>query len=170
MNVNPSMAAEPDSSPGSPLWQRAAAVRYGVNWQWTAVKMQYERLMTRSMALPDDLAEQALREYTRGVIDMDFFVTAVGRFLRVADQAKRSGCDANGELKIAVKIFMSRWSHVIAARNSLEHFDQPGNALVPMQSSDSDGRWKFLTPGGPWPATSSARILVVLFMGCSFPG
>ena len=95
------MAAEPDSSPGSPLWQRAAAVRYGVNWQRTAVKMQYERLMTRSMALPDDLAEQALREYTRGVIDMDFFVTAVGRFLRVADQAKRSGCDANGELKIS---------------------------------------------------------------------
>ena len=148
MNANPIITAEPESSPVSPLWQQAAAVRYGVNWQWTAIKMQYERLMARPTLSPGDLVEHAMHEHMRGVIDMDFLVTAVRRFLRVADQAKRSGCDSKGELKIAIKIFMSRWSHVIDARNSLEHFDQPGSGLVPAQSSNSEARWQFATSAG----------------------
>jgi hypothetical protein len=142
------ITAGPAFPPATPLWQRAAQVRYGVNWQWTAVKMQHERLMSRPMASPGDPVEQALNEYMRGVIDMDFFVTAVRRLLRVADQAKRSGCDTNGELKKAIKSFMSRWGRVVHTRNSLEHFDQSGTPLVPTQSSGPDGGWKFIVPGG----------------------
>src|SRR5204863_7738602 len=84
VNANPIGAAGLGLAP-SLLWQRAAAVRYGLGWQWTAVKMQYERLMARNMSAPGDLVVEALRDYMRGVIDMDFFVTAVRRFLRVAD-------------------------------------------------------------------------------------
>jgi hypothetical protein len=46
---------------------------------------------------------------------------------------------------------MSRWSQVIGARNSLEHFDDKGTGAriptVPMHSSD--GKWQFLTPESP---------------------
>jgi hypothetical protein len=130
-----------------PLPQRAAQIRYGVNWQWTAVKMQYERLMARRLMQPGDLAETAAPEPMRGVVDMDFLVTAVRRLLRVAEQAKRSGCDTNADLKVSIRIFNSRWSHVVDVRNTLEHVDGPGVPIVPMQSSEPDSRWLFLTPG-----------------------
>jgi len=130
-----------------PLAQRAAQIRYGVNWQWTAVKMQYERLMARRPMQPGDLVEAALPEHMRGVVDMDFLVTAVRRLLRVAEQARRSGCDTNADLKVPIRIFNSRWSHVVDVRNTLEHVDCPGVPIVPMQSSDPDGRWLLLTPG-----------------------
>jgi hypothetical protein len=130
-----------------PLTQRAAQIRYGVNWQWTAVKMQYERLMARKPMQPDDLVEVALPEHMRGVVDMDLFVTAVRRLLRVAEQARRSGCDSNADLKVPIKIFNSRWGHVVDVRNTLEHVDGPGVPIVPMQSSNPDSRWLFLTPG-----------------------
>lgn len=130
-----------------PLPQRAAQIRYGVNWQWTAVKMQYERLMARKPMQPGDLVEAAVSEPMRGVVDMDFLVTAVRRLLRVAEQARRSGCDTNTDLKVPIRIFNSRWSHVVDVRNTLEHVDGPGVPIVPMQSSDPDSRWLFLTPG-----------------------
>ena len=87
--------------------QRAAQIRYGVNWQWTAVKMQYERLMARKPMQPGDLVEVAALEHMQGVVDMDFLVTAVRRLLRVAEQARRSGCDTNADLKVPMKIFTS---------------------------------------------------------------
>jgi hypothetical protein len=103
--------------------------------------------MPEARAAPGDLMAHPMREHMRGVVDLDFFVTAVRRLLRVAEQAKRSGCDSKGILKRAIKIFMSRWSHVIDVRDSLEHVDEPGLPFVPMQSSAPDGGWSFLTPG-----------------------
>jgi hypothetical protein len=82
----------------------------------------------------------------RGVVDMDFLVTAVRRLLRVAEQARRSGCDTNGDLKLPTRLFNSRWGYVVHVRNTLEHVDSPGVPIVPMQSSSPNGRWNFLTP------------------------
>jgi len=69
-----------------------------------------------------------------GIVDMDFLVIAVRRLLLVAEQAKKSGCDVNGELKPIIKGFKSNWGHIVAARNSLEHVDdpRPEGALVPV--------------------------------------
>ena len=130
-----------------PLPQRAAQIRYGVNWQWTAIKIQYERLMARKPMQPGDQVGEAALEHMRGVVDMDFLVTAVRRLLRVAEQARRSGCDTNADLRLPMRLFSSRWSHVIDVRNTLEHVDSSGLPIVPMQSSSPDGRWLFLTPG-----------------------
>ena len=147
-----SMTRQPRARSGSdPLFslspqQRAAQIRYGLNWEGTALQLQYDRLKTRMVPL-SGLAEVAGREYMSGVIDMDFFITVVRRILRVADQAKRSGLDTDGLLKSAINDFGLCWSHVTAARNTLEHVDNPQafRAIVPFHSSN--GEWGFLMPG-----------------------
>jgi hypothetical protein len=130
-----------------PISQRAAEIRYNVNWQWTAVKMQYERLMARKSAQSGDLAAVAVLEHMRGIVDLDFLIMSVRRLLRVAEQARGSGCDINADLREPIKRFHGRWRHVIEVRNTLEHVDGSGIPIVPVQSSDPEGRWLFLTPG-----------------------
>jgi hypothetical protein len=146
VNTSPTKAEAEAVFRTLPLPQRAAQIRYGINWQWTAIKMQYERLMAYRPIQPGSLVEAAAREHMRGVVDMDFLVTAVRRLLRVAEQARRSGCDTNGDLKLPTRLFNSRWGYVVHVRNTLEHVDSPGVPIVPMQSSSPNGRWNFLTP------------------------
>jgi hypothetical protein len=141
--------AVPDSFLSLPLSTQAAELRYIANWQWTAVKMQHERLMARSAALEGPPTEEAIHEYMRGVVDMDFFVTAVRRLLRAAELARGSGCDPEKTLKLPIKIFTSRWHHVITVRDELEHFDGQArrgavSGLVPMHGG---GSWKIARPG-----------------------
>ena len=128
------------------LQQRANAIRFAVNWQWTAIKMQHERLTARTFS-PDDLVEAVVREHMRGVVDMDFFVIAVRRFLRVAIKAKKSGCDAAGTLKPIIRNFETHWDHIIDARNWLEHVDGQNaeGTLLPVHSSNGD--WHFTRAG-----------------------
>jgi hypothetical protein len=146
---NPVSGQVTDSSLGRPLDQRSADVRYAVTWQWTAVKMQYERLMTRSEMLAGPLTGDFPSVYMRGVIDMDLFVTAVRRLLRAAEQARGSGCDSSGVLKLPIRSFKSRWGHVITVRDALEHFDgqtAKDVALIPMHGGDG---WKIVLQGRP---------------------
>ena len=78
---------------------------------------------------------------------MDFFVIAARRILRIAILAKGSGLDTNGYLKPIVRDFDHRWEHIIDARDTLEHVDEPRayRALAPVSSSD--GKFVFLMPG-----------------------
>jgi hypothetical protein len=138
------------TSPGSPArrspHQAAASIRFNLNWQWTAIKLQYDRLVNNVM-VPNDLIEVSMRKHMNGVVDMDFFVIAVHRLIVVAEQAKNSGCDLNKELKPAIKDFKSRWGNIAAARNALEHIDdqRPERALLPTSSSSGD--WQLGMPG-----------------------
>jgi hypothetical protein len=115
--------------PAVPLRQRVAQIRYDVNWQGTAVRMQYERLVAHLNLSLEDMAYAHLR----GIVDMDFLVIAVRRLLRVAERARDIGCDVNGELKQAIKIFTSQWGQVIDVRNALEHIDHGRAGIVPVQ-------------------------------------
>lgn len=146
MNSTSPASASPGSSGVPSLHQAAAAIRFNLNWQWTAIKMQYERL-SNSILSPDDLVDVAMRKHMSGIVDMDFLVIAVRRLLRVAEQAKRSGCDANGTLKPVIKDFESHWGHIIDARNSLEHVDDPRPERVLLPMSSSNGDWQFHMPG-----------------------
>jgi hypothetical protein len=96
---------------------------------------------------PGDVIAEAAVEHMRGIVDLDFFVLSVRRLLRVAEQAKRSGCDTNADLRGPIKKFHEKWDNIIDLRNALEHIDGSGIPVVPVQSSDPDGRWLFLTPG-----------------------
>lgn len=105
-----------------PLSQRIAQIRYEVNWQSTAVRMQYERLAAH-LQLPQ---EEQLAAHMRAVVDMDFMITAVRRLLRVAERARRIGVDGSGELRQAVRAIAPQSAQVVRVRNALEHLDQPG--------------------------------------------
>jgi hypothetical protein len=78
-----------------------------------------------------------------GVVDMDFFVIAVRRLLRVAHDAKRSGCDRSGILKPLIKDFEAQWKQIVEARNYLEHVDDHNVStyIVPMSSTNGDRRF-----------------------------
>src|ERR1700683_1972128 len=147
MNGTPIAPSGPESFRSRPLPQVAASTRFGLNWQWTAIRLQYERL-TSNVISPKDLIEVSMRKHMTGVIDMDFLVIAVRRLLRIADHAKRSGCDVNGTLKPLIRDFESHWGHVIDARNSLEHVDEPRADRALFPSSSSKGDWQFHLPGG----------------------
>jgi len=82
-----------------------------------------------------------------GRIDMDFFVTAVRRILRVANQTKGSGLDTYGHLKPIVRDFEHRWEHIIDARDTLEHVDEPRSYRALLPFSSSKGELGFLMPG-----------------------
>lgn len=140
--------AQPDRIPfhSLPLQQRVAAIRYNLNWQGVALKLQYDRLRARTIS-PDSLPELTGYEFMSGRVDMDFLVIVVRRILRLANQAKGSGLDIDGHLKPMVRDFESRWEHVIDARDTLEHIDEPkaDRSLVPVSSSN--GEFIFLMPG-----------------------
>lgn len=116
-----------------PLRDRVAEVRYDVNWQGTAVRMQYERLGAH-LELPQ---EEQLAAHMRAVVDMDFLVTAVRRLLRVAERARRIGVDGSGELREAVRAIAPQSAQVVRVRNALEHFDQQKVGIVPVAGGGS---------------------------------
>jgi hypothetical protein len=124
----------------------AHVIRFNLNWQWTAVNLQHERLVGNVFSR-DDLVEVSMRKHLTGMVDMDFLVISVYRLFLVANQAKGSGCDVNGILKDVIKDFESRWSHITGARNALQHIDDryPKTLLLPMSSSNGD--WQFAMPG-----------------------
>jgi hypothetical protein len=111
--------------------------------------MQYERLMARSGSAP----EATLSEHGRTVADMDFLVIMVRRFLRTAEQARQIPSDCQSQLKLAIKIFYSRWGNLTDIRDALEHFDTTAMFPVPamsypMQGSSSNRQFVFMWPGG----------------------
>jgi hypothetical protein len=96
-------------------------VRNRVDFQCTAVETQHER-MTAAFRLPADLSEWLAAEPWRGLVDLDFFLTAVRRLDRAADLA-RDSCDLAGALRQPVKLFKARTRGVTLIRHTLEHFD-----------------------------------------------
>lgn len=125
-----------------PLRQRAAQIRYDINWQGTAARMQYERLVTHMSRSLED----RLMAHMSGVVDLDFLVISVNRLLHVAERARDFGCDNDGKLKVAIKLFISRWLPQLRdIRNALEHLDQGGAGIVPVQGDDT---MLFAWPGG----------------------
>jgi hypothetical protein len=131
-----------------PVAARVLRVRFNINWQWPAIEMQYERLIAR-LSLPP---ERLLAEHMRMVADMDLFVTSVRRLLRTAQSALRIPSDCQPQLKLAVKIFDSRWGMLTDVRNALEHPDGPGMFPVPAIGLPTSGRGNgdfiFMWPGG----------------------
>lgn len=123
-------------------------VRFLVNWQWPAINMQYERLMARGRL---DL-ERMFYEHANTVADMDFFVIMVRRFLRTADKARQIPSDNQQQLKLALKVFRSRWGNLTAVRDALEHSDSAAMFPVPAigvpEAKDHDAEFVFMWPGG----------------------
>ena len=126
-----------------PIQTRVAAIRYHLNWQGVALRLQYGRLKAQPLSLTNFVGFETMS----GVVDMDFLVVVVRRIMRMVHQAKRSGLDTEGCLKPVVEDFERRWSHVVDARDTLEHIDQPraDRSLVPVRSSK--GESIFLMPG-----------------------
>jgi hypothetical protein len=127
---------------------RVSQVRFSINWQWPAIRMQYERLMERSHQSP----EQMFYEHMNTVADMDFLVIMVRRFLRTAEQARRIPSERQPQLKLAIKIFYSHWGNLTDVRDALEHSDTATMSPVPAISlptlGDSAGQFVFMWPGG----------------------
>jgi hypothetical protein len=127
---------------------RVSQVRFSINWQWTAIRLQYDRLMTRSR-LSTELMPY---EHMKIVADMDFLVIILRRFLRTAEQARQipSGCQS--QLRLATKVFYSRWGNLTDIRNALEHPDTTAMFPVPAVSfpmhEDSGSQFVFMWPGG----------------------
>lgn len=133
--------------PGRPSPQQMAhVIRFNLNWQWTAVKLQHERLADNVLSR-DDLVAVSMRKHLTGMVDMDFLVISVHRLLLVAKQAKGSGCDVNGTLKDVIKDFESRWAHITGARNALQHIDDMYPKMLLLPTSSSSGDWQFGMPG-----------------------
>jgi hypothetical protein len=110
--------------------------------------MQYERLIERSRLFP----ERRFAEHMRMVADMDFLVTSVRRLLRTAEFARQIPSDYQPQLKLALKVFDSRWGNLKAVRNALEHCDLAEMFPVPAvgipASGNGDGEFTFMWPGG----------------------
>jgi hypothetical protein len=123
-------------------------VRFNINWQWPAIGMQYKRLMARSCSTPEIM----LSEHGEIVADMDFLVIMVRRFLRTAEQARRIPSDYQSQLKLAIRLFYSRWGNLTDVRDALEHFDTTAMFPVPVMSfpmhgSSGDHQFLFMWPG-----------------------
>jgi len=86
------------------------------------------------------------------VADMDFLVTSVRRLLRTAELARRIPSEHQPQLKLALKIFNSRWGNLTAVRDALEHSDTAAMFPVPAvripTSGHGDGQFIFMWPGG----------------------
>lgn len=96
-------------------------VQFHLNWQWPAIRMQYERLTERA----HQPQERRLVEHMQTVGDMDFLVTAVRRLLRTADAALQIRSEYHEQLKLAVKVFKSRWwPSIKEIRDALEHVER----------------------------------------------
>ena len=110
--------------------------------------MQYERLMARSRLS----TELMFYEHMKVVADMDFLVIILRRFLRTAEQARQIPSDYQSQLRLAIKVFYSRWGNLTDIRNALEHSDTTTMFPVPAVSfpmhEDSDGQFVFMWPGG----------------------
>lgn len=130
------------------MGNRISQVRFATNWQWPAIKMQYERLMERAN-LP---MGRTVKDHMLMVADMDFLVIMVRRFLRTAEQARQIPSKNQTQLKQAIGVFNSRWGHIIKVRDALEHFDTaamfPAPAVSFPMSEDGDVNFTFLWPGG----------------------
>lgn len=113
-----------------PLSRRAAQIRYDINWQGTAVRMQYERLVAHMGLSPEERVSALLH----AVVDLDFLVISVHRLLHVAKRARAFGCGTDAELKTAINLFSSRWLPQLRdVRNALEHLDHGSIGIVPVQ-------------------------------------
>jgi hypothetical protein len=124
--------AEAASSPVLTMSRRAGQIRYHLNWQGTAIKVQYDRLAANMYVDPEDSVLESMNSHMRAVVDLDFLVTSVRRLLRVAEQARSFGLDPKRELKLAIKVFNSRWlPYLVDIRNTLEHVDGPGTPFGP---------------------------------------
>jgi hypothetical protein len=109
--------------------------------------MQYERLTARSSIPP----ERRFFEHMRTVADMDFLVIMMRRFLRTAEYGRQIPSGNQPQLKMAVKVFYSRWGNLADVRNALEHFDTTLRFPVPAISTPSEGgesQYIFMWPGG----------------------
>jgi hypothetical protein len=104
-----------------PPTYRALVVRNRADLQWIAIEVQHER-MTTTFRSPADLSERMSARHCRGLVDLDFFLTAVRRLERAANLA-RDSCDPAGELRQPVKLFRTRTHGVTRIRDTLEHFD-----------------------------------------------
>jgi hypothetical protein len=137
---------EAASEPNHARRVKAGRIRYGANWQGTAIKMQYERLAANMQVDPDAPVADSLISHMQAVTDLDFLITSIRRLLRVAEQARSFGLDPKKELKLAIKVFDSRWRpHLVDIRNTLEHVDKPGTPFVPCRGG---GKVAFAYPGG----------------------
>jgi hypothetical protein len=141
-----SQDAGASSSSDPAIRPKVAQIRYGANWQGTAIKTQYERLAAGIYINPGDNVQEVLSAHMRAVVDLDFLITSVRRLLRVAEQARNFGLDPKKELKLAIKIFNSHWgTSLVAVRNALEHIDGPGTPFFPVSGG---GMTAFVYPGG----------------------
>lgn len=128
------------------LRRNAGQIRYSVNWQGTAIRMQYERLAASMHIDTETPLIELARAHYKAISDLDFLITSVRRLLRVAEQARSYNLDPNKELKLAVKIFNSRWHpSLVTIRNALEHVDKPGTPFFPARGGDT---MAFVYPGG----------------------
>ncbi len=109
--------------------------------------MQYERLAERAR-LP---LERIPGQHMQTVADMDFLVTSVRRLLRTAQAARQIPSEHQPQLKLALKVFNSRWGNLTAVRDSLEHSDTAAEFPVPVvvipTSGNGDGEFTFMWPG-----------------------
>jgi hypothetical protein len=110
--------------------------------------MQYERLTERSRLPP----EHMLFEHMQVVADMDFLVTAVRRLLRTAALARRIPSEHQPQLKLALKVFGSKWGNLTAVRDALEHSDTTILFPLPVVGTTQHGQgaaeFTFAWPGG----------------------
>jgi hypothetical protein len=128
------------------LRRNAGQIRYSVNWQGTAIKVQYERLAVNMHINPEIPVIESARAHYQAIADLDFLITSIRRLLRVAEQARSYHLDPNKELKLAIKIFNSRWHpSLVNIRNALEHVDKPGTPFFPARGGDT---MAFVYPGG----------------------
>lgn len=122
-------------------------VRFHLNWQWPAIRMQYERLVERSRD-----PERMFAEHMQMVADMDFLVTSVRRLLRTAQLARQIRSEHQEQLRLALKIFNSKWGNLTAVRDAMEHSDTakmfPAPAIGIPTSGNGDGEFTFMWPGG----------------------
>jgi hypothetical protein len=129
---------EAGRTPAPAMKLRAGQIRYSLNWQGTAIRVQYERLAENMNVNPEESVLVSMNAHMRAIIDLDFLITSVRRLLRVAEQARRFGLDPGGELKLAIRIFKARWlPHLVDIRNTLEHVDGHGIPFVPVSGGDA---------------------------------
>ncbi|MGO9077952.1 MAG: hypothetical protein ACLQDY_02770 [Streptosporangiaceae bacterium] len=126
-----------------PLTKRTGYIRYELNWQATALRMQYERLV-HHLGLSEN---ERLLGYMQSVTDLDYLVITAHRIYRLADIAKGYGIDRDGELKDVIGAFRRDWKpKLIKIRDALEHLDHGSVGLLPYEG---DGVITFASILGP---------------------
>jgi hypothetical protein len=76
----------------------------------------------------------------------------VRRFLRTAEQARQIPSDNQQQLKLALRVFRSRWGNLTVVRDALEHSDTAAMLPVPAiglpENEDHAAQFVFMWPGG----------------------